>query len=129
VAHVGAERVDRPLCAVQGERIEPATLFDPESGIEALAERRGLIFEPVRELGFLPGDAGDLGETPFGVEDISLYLAGRDWPVGNAPVRESLRVVRVLPAVVQESTLCPPLVLDEPVPVSIAVTIDPGEGT
>src|SRR5204862_1981201 len=96
LADVRAERVDLLLLPVERERVVPAATVHPEARVEGAAQLLGVVLEPVREGSIAPHLPGHLGRSAFGVVDVTLYLAGRDRPLGERPVAEALRVAGVL---------------------------------
>ena len=74
-----------------------------------------------------PDVARDLGQTELRVVHVALHLDGSDRRVGEASVVEALRVAGVLPRLVGQAAVRPPRVLDEAVPVEVAVAVDPLE--
>ena len=125
MADVRRERVDPVLLAVERERVEAAALLAPERLVEALAQLGRLALEPVGQVAVAPDLARQLGHPQLRVVDVALHLARRDRPGRLAPVVEELGVVGVLPGLVLEPALRPPVVLDEPVAVEVAVLVDP----
>jgi hypothetical protein len=85
------------------------------------------VRESTREPLVAPDLARDLGETALRVVDVPLHLHRRDRSFGERAVVEALRVAGVLPRLVREPGVDHPAVLDEAVPVAIAVAVDPLE--
>ena len=116
----------RCFSAVERERVEAAALLAPERLVEAVAE-----------LGRLAARAGRRARgrarppapaRPCGASRRRRSPAprrARSAPIAWRPSCEELRVVRVLPRLVLEPALRPPVVLDEAVAVEIAVLVDP----
>src|SRR5215210_4379509 len=103
MADVRRDGVDLALLPVEREGVEAPPLLAPEHLVEALAKRRCIRFEALRELALAPDPPSELGEAPLCVVDIGLHLARRDRPFRHAPVVEELRVPRVLPGLVHEA--------------------------
>ncbi|HZT90402.1 MAG TPA: hypothetical protein VFA05_00010 [Gaiellaceae bacterium] len=99
MAHVRGDGVDRALVAVEAERVEAV---DPERIVEAAPQLRRIPLEPVREQVVAPHLARELGEPQLRVVDVALHLDGRDRRLGQRPVVEHHRAVRVLPRLVPD---------------------------
>src|SRR4029078_2561636 len=63
VAHVRAARLPLPLLPVECQRIEAATLRDPERLVEPCAKLLGLALESIGELLLTPDLARDLAQA------------------------------------------------------------------
>ena len=124
---VRSQRVHGLLVPVEGERVVPTARVAPECLVEARAQLLGVPLEPLGELPLAPDLARELGEPDLGVVDVALHLARRDRRLGVPPVMEELRVARVLPRLVEQPVRRAPLILDEAVPVQVAVLVDPLE--
>ena len=77
----------------------------------------------------VPGRRGQPGPGLEGRVDIALHLAQRDRRLGQPPVGEVDPVEGVLPALVDQSSVGGPAILDEVVTVRVAVGDDPVQGT
>src|SRR4051812_31775609 len=100
-----------------------ALIVDPERLLEPLAERLGLGPKACRKV-VLAAERRETGHPALRVEDVALDLGQGDRRRGEATGTIADRVAGVLPALVQEASLGPPLVLDEPVAVAVAVAVD-----
>src|SRR5205823_12258089 len=127
VADVRGQAVDLPLLPVERERVVAASRVDPEGLVEPLCEGFRLVVEPVGESAVSPYLARELRHPPLRVVDVALHLDGSDRPGGEPPVREPLRVVRVLPGLNLGADARAALELDEAAAVAIAVAVDPFE--
>jgi hypothetical protein len=129
VPDVAGQRVDRPAFPVDGERRERAQrTVHPEP-----------VPEPVGQLSRVRPPSLPLARRAVervehrrrvegGPVCVRLHLAERDrWPP-QSPVAEPDRVERVLPALVGQPPAVGVDVLEEPVPVGIAVEFQPGQG-
>src|SRR4029077_9336772 len=95
--------------------------------VEACAQLVCLPVEPVGEVSLAPDLPRELRHPALRVVDVALRLDRGDRWLRERPVRVALRVPRVLPGLIGEARLAAPLVLDEPVPVAVAILVDPGE--
>ncbi len=113
------------LCAVQRQGVR-GEVFAPERALEAGPEllRERTLTAAQR---FIPERQGHLRHGPPGREHVALHLAERDGPLGQPPVRVEDRVPGVLPALVAQTGGRSTRVLDEAVPVRVAVGLDPGQ--
>src|SRR5205085_8787745 len=109
------------------EDVVAAARILPEALVEGAMELLRLSLEPLRERTVAPDLARELGHPPLRVVDVALHLARSDRRVGDRAVVESLRVTGVLPRLVFEPVRGAALVLDEAVPVAVAVLVDPAE--
>jgi hypothetical protein len=124
---VGGQRVDRALVPVEPEGVE-AALLDPERRVEAASELGCVTLELVGQTLVPPDSAGDLGQAQLRVVDITLHLGGGDRRLGERPVVERHRVLRVLPRLVANAVRATALVFDEAVAVGVGGPVDPGQG-
>src|SRR5262249_30351981 len=125
MADVRAHRVDLALLGVQGERVVASALLAPEGLVELPLQLASFRVEPRREVAVAPDVAGELGDPPLRVIDVSLHLARGDGRLRDGAVVEALRVVRVLPRLDLEPVLRSSVELDEAVAVEVAVLVDP----
>src|SRR5205814_4885307 len=113
------------LLAVERDRVRagalvPECLVDAPRQLDRLARAaRGLVTASE-----LPVDAR---HAPQRIDAIPLYLDERDGRMGRRTVRMRLAVARILPALVLQSVRSLALVLDESVPVLVAVLRDPSQ--
>ena len=102
-------------------------VLHPERGVEAGPQGGGLLFQARRQLA-LTAPAGQVGHPLLGLVHVALHLGQGDGRLDRAAGPIAHRVPGVLPALVQQAQRRPTLVLDEPVAVQVAVSVDPLEG-
>ena len=127
--HVGGDAVHLALVAVQGEREESGLRVcarAPEPLANEFSQRRGLLVQGGR-LAIVTEMAQHGGQLPSGTVGVALHLDHGDRAIGQAPVGELDRVLRVLPALVAERASTRGLILQQPVAVGIAGTAHPVE--
>ena len=114
-----------PLGAVERQGVRGEVLA-PERALEAGPELLRERTLPAAQR-FIPERQGHLRHGPPGREDVALHLAERDGPLGQPPIGVEDGVRGVLPALVAQAGGRAPGVLDEAVPVRVAVGLDPGQ--
>ena len=70
---------------------------------------------------------GAARERAFGGVDVALHLGERDRTLGERAVVVEDGIVRILPALIDETVVVLPVVFDEAVMIGIAGAGDPGE--
>src|SRR5688572_29211114 len=128
MAGIRADCADRRLVPVQRLSIEPLWL-EPEGLLDPAPDRLGPLPQR-RRPNLVAAGGGDLGQAAVGGEDVALDLDQRH-ETGNGPAIEVVeRVVAVFPALVDD--VLPvggaDAILDQPVAVTVAVPLEPGQG-
>src|SRR5690606_2364889 len=113
----------RTPLAVERDRVR-AEVVAPEKLVEARLERRRLAIEPFRD-GWLADRASEPRRAAFRVVYVALHLAERDRARRERAVGVRHAVVRILPSLIREPARRLPKILDETVPVLVAVLVDP----
>src|SRR6185369_6082756 len=94
--------------------------------LEAGRQLVRLGVEPDRQLG-LATHRGESGHAALRVEDVALDFCQCDRWLALPAFAIADRVVRILPALIQQTAIRTPLVFDETVAVAVSVAIDPSQ--
>ena len=115
-----------PLGAIERERIG-ADIRAPERLLELIARRCSASLPSFDASVRWPSRVGNRREGALGRVDVALHLAERDRPLRQRAVGMEDGVVGVLPALVGKAAVRLAVVLDEAIPVAVAVLIDPAQ--
>ena len=122
---VGADHAARPSLAIERHRViglvgQPEVRLEPlAQPARPLAQRHGPLAEPE--------DGGQRRRRIQRGVEISLRLSQRDGRLREVPGGVHDRVLRVLPALVDQAAFCLALVFDEAVAVLVARLLDPAQ--
>ena len=120
---VRAQDLTRCLGPVQRQGVGAEPLA-PERLLEALAERCGDLLQ-FRSAGLVTQCPGDRSAAAIGAVGIGLDFDQGDRALRQPPVRMAHRILAILPALVQETLVIAPAVLDEAVAVPVAMVLEP----
>src|ERR1043166_3371077 len=125
VTGIGGHDPAGPFLAIKGYRVS-RQLLAPECRLEALPQLLRGQFEAPRQ-GIVPERPSQPRGVPLGGVDIALHFAERDGPLCQLAIRVEDRVGGVLPALIDQPRRRLPVIFNKPIPIGIAVTVDPAQ--
>src|SRR5690242_17476527 len=127
MSSVGAANRAMFLLAVQGESVH-AEVRAPEPFLKLGPQPAGCFTQIARKL-VVTQCACQKGSFQASRIRITLHLAKRDRPVGQPSVGVEDRIVRILPALLDETMRRPSVVFDETIAIEISIAIHPFQST
>src|SRR5262249_34072215 len=125
VSRVRCSHLAGLLSAIERKRV-CGKFVTPKAIFELSKQDFGLLRQITRPR-IVAKELGQFRRRQLGGINVALHFAQSDWPFGRRTVRVENRILRILPALMDETELRSASIFHEAVTVGIAVTINPSQ--